>query len=217
MLNILCVTNGDTHAERFVKTMREQADLLGAELVLGLDGKAARGLGQYADTAINLKSAGYLESVLEQAIGACKGEYIFRLDDDERISPALLDWLESGEYAGGDVYAFPRPYLIGDERHMVVELYPDLQTRLTTRAKAGGRAAIHQGSPYGTGRIIPYAIEHHKLLVKTLKQREEIARRYESVRTGAGYSDIYGMYNLPERYIAGMTVAEYTDGDYRAR
>lgn len=209
-LSIVCVTNCEPHALDFLKHMRQCADSLHAELVIGLDNpNAPIEIVNLADVVVEVKSRGYLESILDEVLDQCNGDYVLRLDDDEKISKALFDWLKSGKYEEGDVFAFPRPYLWGDDKHVLADLLPDWQTRLTTWEKSGGRGQIHSGSPYGTGRIIPFPIEHYKFLVKTREQREAIMLRYESVRPGAGKEPCYGMYNMPELYFDKLNIMDY--------
>ena len=210
-LSIVCVTNCEPHAGKFLKRMRADADILGAELVLGFDcAEIPQEFVGLADVAVIVKSKGYLESVLDEVLAKCTGDYILRLDDDETISGSLMDWLQAEWYESGDVFAFPRPYFWEDTRHFLPALLPDYQTRLTTKAKAGGRREIHVGSPFGTGQLVPFPIEHHKFLVKTRAQREEIAARYESIRQGAGTLPYFGMYNLPEKYFEHLEVMDYS-------
>jgi hypothetical protein len=106
-----------------------------------------------------------------------------------------------------------------DEKHVLANpgIYPDLQTRLGRRENMLGVNYIHAGNPNGTGIVIPYAIEHHKLLVKTLEERKQIADRYESIRPGAGSLPEYARYNLPELFYEDFIVKEYRDGDFSAR
>lgn len=210
-LSIVTVTNCEPHAERFIARMRKDADALGAELVIGIDRESApKAIEALADVAVRVKSKGYVESVLDEVLKHCTGDYILRLDDDETISVALLDWLAAEWYEAGEVFAFVRPYFWGDERHFLPALLPDYQTRLSTKAKAGGRNEIHVGSPYGTGQLVPFPIEHHKFLVKSRAEREAIAARYESIRPGAGTLPHFGMYNLPEMYFETLEVMDYS-------
>ena len=210
-LSIVCVTNCEPHALKFIEHFRQCADSLHAELIIGIDNhNAPLELVRLADIVVEVKSKGYIESVLDQVMDQCAGDYVLRLDDDEKISASLLSWLKTREYESGDVFAFPRPYFWGDEKHILADLLPDLQTRLTTWSKAGGRYKIHAGSPFGTGKIIQHPIEHYKFLVKTREQREEIMRRYESIRPGAGTERCFGMYNMPELYFERLTITDYS-------
>lgn len=186
-LTILCVTAGEPYAHRFIDWMRRDADVLDAEFVLIEDGR-------------DVQSDGTIESVLDEAISRCPDGYILRLDDDERMTYDMVAWLAGGAYQAADHWAFPRANLWPTEHTYVANrpLWPDLQTRLSVKALAGGRRAVHAGSPYGTGRVAPCVIEHHKFLVRTREERERLVERYEAVQPGAGRD--YVMFSLPELY-----------------
>ncbi len=177
MLSLLCVTSGKPRAEQFLEHFADVADHLKAELVILRDG-------------VDIHSAGYIESVLDEAIARTSGDYILRMDDDEKISPAMLAWLEGKQYERGDHFTFPRVHLWGDEKTIVLEQYyfPDLQTRLSVRAKAGGRPQMHQASPFGGGEVTRVAIEHWTYLVKTYEERCAIAATYNTAVNGSGHS-----------------------------
>ena len=66
------------------------------------------------------------------------------------------------------------------------------------KAKAGGRNRVHAGSPFGTGRRAPCAIEHHKFLVRPRDEREALLGRYEQIQPGAGKG--FAMFSVPELY-----------------
>lgn len=170
-LTILCVTDGQPYAQPFIDNMEQLAADLGCGFV------------EYDGTC-----AGYIEKVLDEAIADCPDGYILRLDDDEKPDAAMVDWLAGREYEASPHWAFPRLNLYPDEEHYLTgfDLYPDPQTRLSTKRMSGGRHLIHDGSPYGTGRMAPCHIEHHKFLVRTLEERWETLYRYEQLQPGAG-------------------------------
>jgi hypothetical protein len=176
--------------------MEDVALVCRAELVVHVDDRSTPGV---------------LEGVLDDALTACHSDYVLRLDDDEALSHGAVTWLRDGRYTGADVWALPRAHLWGDERHFLttVELWPDPQTRLTTRAKAGGRVEVHQGSPHGTGHSPPpgVLIEHHKFLVRDRAARLDIARRYEAAREGAGLGPHFMAFGLPEDHYTDLAVA----------
>jgi hypothetical protein len=219
-LSILCVTVGEPWAGKYITRMFDLANRLGVELVLGLDKEAAQAAGYPCHRSVNLNSRLIQEEIMDQAVDACPDGYILRLDSDEVVSPALEKWLASGKYAeiGARVYAFPRVYMWGDERHILTNdgIWPDLQTRLGRKECMYGVNQIHAGNRHGTGQVIPYALEHHNLLVKDRPMREAIAHKYESVRAGAGTRPEYARYNLPEHFYPHLTVKEYGEGDYSA-
>lgn len=220
-LSVVCVTNDDgRQAGAFIERMSQLAKRLGAEFVLGLDGKPAQesNMRAFADKAIDLPAhdVPLQEIVLDIAVQACAGDYILRLDDDEAVSPALEKWLSEDKYKSGSLFAFPRVYMFGDAQHVLANegMWPDLQTRLGSKRLMLGVNSIHAGNPNGTGLVIPYALEHHKLLVKSYAERRQIADRYEAIRQGAGYSHTYARYNTPEDIYEELMVKSYTDGNY---
>lgn len=220
-LSILCVTNGEQHAGLFVLRMKRLAQILQAELVLGLDSDAARQANWrvLADKAIMdlpPHDVQLQECVSDMCVHECSGDYVLRLDDDEVVSPALEKWLYEKGYEAGDLFTFPRVYMYPDDEHILCNegIYPDLQTRLGLKRKMLGVNFIHAGNPNGCGRVKPYAIEHHKLLVKSFEQRKAIADRYEAIRKGAGTLPDYARYNLPEVIYGELQYKEYQDGDY---
>jgi hypothetical protein len=208
-ITILCVTRAEPYALEFLTDMAGLASDLAAPLYVGVDGdEAARRLnGLDSEHVFTLRSHGYIESVLDEAVAECPPGWILRLDDDERVSHAMYEWLLEREYRMSDHWAFPRANLWPNE-HMRLAgsadgypeggtLWPDLQTRLSSKEKSGGRTRIHVGSPYGTGAVAPVAIEHYKFLRRSFEERTRQARRYESVQEGAG-SGNYLAFQTPE-------------------
>jgi glycosyltransferase involved in cell wall biosynthesis len=172
---------------------------LSAEFVLVADGEEAHRnlshggfdrLGKGTNIPL-VHSQGYIESVLDEAIEHTSGKYILRIDDDESISNPMFRWVVDREYESADNWTFPRAHLWGDEANYIVNspLWPDSQTRLSIRAKAGGRLAIHAPSPHGAGEIAPCPILHHKFLVRDYEDRKRILDGYESKQRGAGSGD----------------------------
>ncbi len=175
-LTILCVTEYGQHFPPFIADMAEIAEQLEAAFVLH-DGRGA----------------GCIENVLDEAVASCPDGHILRLDDDERCTPEMRDWLEDGEWQEADHWAFPRLNLYPNADCYITShnLYPDLQTRMSSKAKSGSRPFVHAGSPFGTGVVAPCAIEHHKFLVRTYEERLALLERY-----GAG--DHYTPFSVPE-------------------
>jgi hypothetical protein len=222
-LSILCITNNQ-HAQVtwFVCQLQRLATTLGAELVLGLDRERAQRakFRSLATVALELNADQLQEDVMDQAVDACSGAWVLRLDDDEQASPALIHWLQTGAYEqiNAPVYAFPRVYLWPDAQHLLSNagMYPDLQTRLGRKACMYGVNYVHAGNRHGTGQVVPYAIEHHNLLVKSEAERRAILDRYERLRPGAGTRPEYARYNVPEMFYTALETKPYRDGDYSA-
>lgn len=186
-LTILCISEGRDHAKPFIEQLGGDADAIGAEFLLLRDGH-------------ELHSGGYVESVLDKALEQCETEYVFRLDDDERLPLQTVAWLASGAYRKATHWAFKRRNLWPDEKHFIFNppLYPDLQTRLSVKEKSGRRSVIHSGSPFGTGEVAPFPIDHYKFLVRPKEEREALLQRYDNIAAGAGAG--YIMFSLPEHY-----------------
>lgn len=221
-LSILCVTKMEAHTMPFLIEMSEIARVLDAELVIAADGSEAvdrllaanERLGAMA--LCEVKSNGDIGSVLDTALKVCRGPFVLRLDDDERCSLAMASWLATYAYRISDHWKFPRANLWGDERHYLrtPQLWPDHQTRLSVKHKAGDRKAVHAGSPYGGGTLAPCVIEHHKFLVRSLEARREIVRRYDSIQAGAGTN--FRAFSCPEDFYSAEELANSVatwDGD----
>lgn len=200
MLSILCVTTGRDRAQPFLEHFMELAEKLDAECVIVRDGE-------------DVHSKGYIESVLDEAIARTSGEYILRLDDDERCSPAMVQWLEAREYEKGDHFTFPRVHFWGDSQSVILEQYyfPDLQTRLSVRAKAGGRGEIHLGSPFGAGEVTRVCLEHWVYLVKTYEERCATGVHYNEIRAGAD-GGVFRASSIEDEHPEGLQLIDYNGG-----
>jgi glycosyltransferase involved in cell wall biosynthesis len=212
-LSILCVTRAEECVLPLLNVLSLAARMTGAEFVLVADGYEAfetlRGRadrGFFPEAAVfRTESKGYIESVLDVCINLTTGRYVLRIDDDESIPPPLVEWLAAGGYRESDHWKFNRAHLINGPEGFIEEeidvitsppLWPDHQTRLSARDKSFGRSSIHCGSPHGGGNLCPYPIIHHKFVIKSREEREEIVSRYESIQPGAGSGFRY--FSVPE-------------------
>lgn len=223
-LSILCVTKGEQCVWPLLARLVKDADSLGAECVLAIDngGKTLESLeiciADWADAAVIVytQSSGYIESVLDKLIPFTLRRYVLRIDDDESISPAMLEWLRGGAYETALHWKFPRAHLWPTPDSYIINppLWPDHQTRLSVREQAGGRTTIHAGSPFGGGALAPCALYHHKFLVKTREQRQQIADRYERLQPGAGRD--FMAFSVPESVFQEVDVRTVAEADERA-
>lgn len=201
-LTIVCISKGEIHAYGFIRLMWELKRILRAPLLLGYDGNdLPEYFEEYADEIVHLRSAGYIESVLTETIQQVKTKYVLRLDDDERVSVSLINWLCARLYQESDLFTFPRCNMWNDWQFITDDpLFPDLQTRLMIKDYALGWRAdtIHEGCPNGTGKIVPQALIHDKFVVKSYQERFEIAEFYEVIREGGGMGFTYKPFQLPE-------------------
>lgn len=211
-LTILCVTRADDYALPFLADLTSVARKIGAEMVTCVDGPSRFDYGQ----TYRVKSKGFIESVLDECISRCKTDYILRIDDDEKCSPALVRWLQEKRYESAPHWKFPRAHLWPDTNSFISAppLWPDHQTRLSLREQSGRRTTVHAGSPFGGGTLCNAPIEHHKFLVKSYDQRKTIAARYDQIQPGAGSGSMLA-FNLPEVAFLGKVPTEpYVDLDH---
>ena len=211
-LSLLTITKGEQFALSFLMATNALAARLEAEHVIMADGPdalfALQSLKWYvAPSLYEVRSQGYLESVHELGVNACTRDYVLRLDDDELCSQSMQEWLARGDYKAEDHWKFSRAHLwkSSDRVLLTPQLWPDHQTRMSIRAKAGGRFGIHSGSPYGGGAVAPCVIEHHKFLVKNADERWAIAHRYDSIVPGSGTGGMIA-FQVPEHAYAGQKV-----------
>lgn len=210
-LSIVCVTRGEDHAGAFLGRLSRFCRAHGFEFVVGADGPRASRLAKpIADTVVSVKSAGYIESVLPGVLQIATGAYTLRLDDDEEISKEMADWLISGCYTESDVWSFKRKNLWEDTNHYIQNrpLYPDVQTRLHEKHMTNWEDRIHAGSPHGPGRTAPCDILHHKFLIRDRSEREAYADEYERLQDGAGRSEMYLPFQLPELAFDELDIGE---------
>jgi len=219
-LSILCVTKNDDCVNELLADLAFGAYSLGAELILAADGRDAFtalccSVLRTKWRVVPVQSRGYVESVLDDALRHTSRRYVLRIDDDEEISTAMYRWLESGIYRSASHWQFPRQHkwktAHGYGVLMTPHLWPDYQTRLSVRSKAGGRNGVHAPSPYGGGEIAPVSIIHHKYLVRTLDDRRRIAQTYDAYSPGYGTGNMLP-FSLPELAYDEMHVVEAGDG-----
>lgn len=214
-LTIVCISKVEAFASPFLLAMQDLARRVDAEFVIGADGRTAsyRAHAQFHYARIlELNSKGWLESVHDECVEQCTTPYILRLDDDEKTSPAMTEWLMDRCYRAADHWKFPRANMW--TAHTFInspQLWPDHQTRLSVKSKATGRTSIHAGSPHGGGRVAPVAIEHYKFVVKTYIERAKIAHSYDKVQLGLGTGGMKA-FNLPEDVYDEIPLEAWGDG-----
>lgn len=147
-LSILVATRGEDFARPFLEEMATLAEDTNSELVILADGDQAmtRLLVDWQVLPVHcrvqkVQSKGYVESVLEIGVKLCNGRYILRLDDDERCSDGMVDWLKAREYHAEPHWKFCTANMWLDQFHFPLELplWPDHHTRLSLKTMSGGR------------------------------------------------------------------------------
>lgn len=212
-LTILCVTKGEEYGAYFRRRMSILAQLLDVEMVFAADGCFDALEALERDVVLKVTSKGYIESVLDEAVAACSGKYVLRLDDDEAVSPAMEAWLKEKTYLLRDHWCFPRFHLYPDPQHAVVTppYFPDWQTRLSLKAMSGGRPNVHEPSPYGVGTVATVGIEHYELLVKTQAERAALAKKYYDI-LGLPCTWEEAMGSQPEAWTKPAVIKPYSEG-----
>lgn len=219
-LSILCVTKAEPHALRMIGDLVASSQSLGCECVIVADGTQAlawlNNLGLNGQCKLGLAaSKGYIESVLDEAITLTTGDYILRIDDDERISAGMIEWLREQRYLSSPHWKFARAHVWHNNTYILDHpLWPDHQTRLSTRELSGNRNTIHCGSPHGGGKLAPVVIEHWKFLVRSREQRQEIVDRYERLQPGAGNN--FKVFSVPESVMSSINTEPLTNANLRA-
>ena len=222
-LSILVITKVEPFAVPFLTEMAQVAKVCNAEFVIAVDGTPQCG----CDTpllfdvprqvVLTVRSKGYLESVHDEALAACSGDYVLRLDDDERCSVAMIKWLVEQSYTAAPLWKFPRAHRYATDKaagdHIFIvnpPLWPDHQTRLGLKSMMGGRTHIHAGSPHGGGELAPVVLVHDKFVVKPLADRREIVRRYDRIAQGAGTA--FAAFSVPEDVFATLNLVSTVEG-----
>jgi hypothetical protein len=180
--------------------MASLASSLGAEMIFGVHGAQAMMLLEKHQNHIVEVQGNYLEEMLDPVIQACSGDYVLRLDDDERCSPGLVEWLRSDEMLKRDSWFFSRCHLWPDIQHVLSEqpYFPDFQARVSVKRQARRPARIHAPHVYPAYRAPASAyLEHHVFLTKTRADRQVITARYETIRTGKEFLPEQVTYAFP--------------------
>ena len=176
-ISVLCVTRGEPHTPRFLDHFALVAALLQAELVIARD-RCDIAVAGAKVIDVNCSACPMIETVLEEAVAACEGEWILRLDDDETVSFAMLGCLLAADLTRYEAVGFPRAHLWGDEHTAITnpDFWPDVQMRYSKRQWAV-RKTLHEG-PARVDAVAPGCLLHHVYLVRDREARKECAERY---------------------------------------
>ena len=217
-LSIICMTRGGQSSYNFIAQLDIDARELGAEFLVGYETdrvQDADGRPHYIPTMFSCKSfsiytGGFVEGGLNQLAAHAQGRFVLRLDDDESISPAMLQWLKDKKYEGAPAWAFPTAALWGDDKHFITSppFWPDTHVRLTAWHMASDWPNEPHGKPdwVRTARPAPVAIRHHKFRIKTYVERQAIADSYEAKLVGGGHGKRL-VYSLPEDVLSQLTLS----------
>ena len=176
-ISVLCVTRGEPHTPRFLHHFGLVAAFLRAEFVVARD-RCDIVVDGAKVIDVDCSSCPTCETVLEEAVAACSGDWILRLDDDETVSFAMLGCLLAADLAKYEAVGFPRAHLWGDEQTMLTnaDYWPDVQMRFSKREWAV-RHTLHE-PPARLDAGVPGCLLHHVYLVRDREARRETAERY---------------------------------------
>lgn len=150
-------------------------------------------------------AGGVPEAVRNEAAALCRGDWIFMLDDDELVPPALqarIPFLL--RMADHHEFVFPRKHIVSQEGRWITSRpwWPDYQVRLRSRHawQTEPWPRLPHSSPVGHCRMtVETPFWHLKFMVR--RSDERIARMNA---WGAAWSqatnDHYRRFSLPENY-----------------
>lgn len=162
-------------------------------------------------TVMNVPHQG---AVLDAAFLLCNTDWVFRMDDDERMGTLFVEGVRNLiERDMHDVYHFPRYWLWPDTTHYISNgcwVYnEDRQTRLWKRGCVGSQGSIDPGAvhvdlvPKPNSRTAVNALDwhifHYVLLTPYEERLKKVARyaQIENVPLG-DYRKRIGQFYLPE-------------------
>jgi hypothetical protein len=201
MLSVCCLAGGPPDR---LAALLELLRPVAGEIVVAVDDRVARErLGRVEELADVLVAYPFVEPVersLAWLHSLCHGDWVFRIDDDEVPSRALLAALAEPDERLTHAW-FPRRWLWQGDWLTGDPWTPDWQLRLVkpNAARFPGRTHIpvHADGPHA---YLEAPLYHLDLVVNTRAEREAKVRRYEHERPGlrlGGFS-LNAAYYLPE-------------------
>jgi len=204
-LSVLCLTNAPpARLSVVLEQFRSVADeiVLGADLRVG--GSQQREYAALADLVVPIDFT-YAEQHLASLAARSTGEWLLRMDDDEMLSPALLEripWLIGQPI---EQYWVPRRWLYESIAGWLSEppWWPDYHNRLVRRnPRLHFSGVLHTGpEPAYPARYLDWPIYHFECLLKDRAERERKALDAERLRPGLeapGGGPLNEVYYVPE-------------------
>jgi hypothetical protein len=200
-LSICCQSGGPPgRLAAILELVRPVAD----EIVVALDDRVdRRELGPVRALADRLEAFPFAEPVERSYAwlhSLCGGEWVFRIDDDEAPSAALLAALTTRDDALTHVWV-PRRWLWADGWLESDPWAPDWQLRLVRVGAARFPGRMHMPvQAAGPHAYLDAPLYHLDLVVNGRGRREAKARRYEQLRSGLrlGGLPLNAAYYVPE-------------------
>jgi hypothetical protein len=200
-LSVCCLSGGPPERlAAILELFRPVAD----EIVVGVDDRVdPRGLGPVRVLADRLAAFPFAEPVERPFAwlhSLCRGEWVFRIDDDEVPSRRLLAALAARDEALTHAWV-PRRWLWGEGWLDGDPWTPDWQLRLVRAEAARFPGRMHiPVQAYGPHAYLEAPLYHLDLVVNDRARREAKSRRYERLRPGLrlGGLPLNAAYYLPE-------------------
>jgi hypothetical protein len=201
MLSVCCLSGGPpARLAALLGMLRDVAD----ELVVAVDERvepeALGAVSELADTLVRYPFAPPVERPFAWLHALCRGDWIFRIDDDEVPGVALLEALRTPDERLTHVFV-PRRWLWRDGFLDADPWAPDWQLRLVRRGAARFPGRMHVPiAAAGPHAYLEAPLYHLDLAVNDPAARAEKVRRYDRERAGLrlGGRPLNEAYYLPE-------------------
>jgi len=152
-----------------------------------------------ADQVHLLTTDGYLESALRQMTALCSGDFILRLDDDERLGGSWTRPEFEALVALNDLshVTVSRRWIVDQGQAFLTEppWFPDLQMRLFRNVPASIRWPLQIHEPMEVaGNCLSLGdrwIEHDVLFTTSAEERQEKCLQYQALRPKCHLSHFY--------------------------
>lgn len=154
------------------------------------------------------------EEAIDAVINLSTTDWMFRIDDDERMGINFKDKVRELIERDVDCYWFPRMWLYKDTSHFLGQLpwYPDYQPRLFRRGSVKGSEGVHVHPIINGKSATEDSINtfHYLLVDTTYEQRLEKCKEYARIMhfTLDEFLSGYGMFYVPEKYGDNFIVSE---------
>ncbi len=200
MLSVCCLSGVPRRLAAVLPLLRPVAD----EIVVAFDDRVDPALlgpvVELADRTFSIPYADPPERSFQWLHEQTSGDWVFRIDDDEAPSQALLDAL--AELPDDVSHCFvPRRWLWGDGWLDAFPWRPDWQLRLARRDALQFPGQMHVPvRGVGPARFLEAPLYHLDLLENDRAAREAKARRYDALRPGlrVGGRPLNEAYYVPE-------------------
>lgn len=215
MLSVCCVSGVPRRLAAVLALLRPVAD----EIVVAVDDRVDAGLlgpaAALADRMVRVPYAEPFERTLGWLHEQTSGDWVFRIDDDEVPSQALLAALAAPPSDVTHCFV-PRRWLWRDGYLTVFPWQPDWQLRLARREAVQFPGIVHiPVRADGPARYLDAPLYHLDLLEADRAAREAKARRYEAMRPGlrVGGRPLNEAYYVPESRDASVAPVPPEDAE----